>query len=305
MTAGQAPCTEKCWTRVHCEEHGIDMPPAGRSGPDDMPTCEHQHTPANTCHLWGTHDASRHYTDPAGWEAHLDVCGLCAVEHGEHRDADEGQDGEPDLLNRRTDAIKGACGDYSVAVDAVVALSEAGLLERDEHHTMQELYRYRMLYNAHAARGWAAAGIPVVKSMNHHDGEPVFGGGWFIVTAQLPTGQVSNHYREEDWDLFAIPDVWYPPAWDGHTPAQAEERLLESLGQLGYAPVTKEVVVHALFDAAEAAQAIINAGDIAEVAAFPPGTTGIREAIAARDNLQEDPAGWLRGLARSAAEEGS
>lgn len=304
MTAGQAPCTEKCWTRVHCEEHGIDMPPAGRSGPDDMPTCEHQHTPANTCHLWGTHDASRHYTDPAGWEAHLDVCGLCAVEHGEPKRT------KPitarTLHQQMEEAILSVGGlTKEDALQVAQAIEAAGLLERDEHHTMEELYRYRMLYNAHAARGWAAAGIPVVKSMNHHDGEPVFGAGWFIVTAQLPTGQVSNHYREEDWDLFAVPEVERPPEWDGHTPAQAEERLLESLGQLGYAPVTKEVVVHALFDAAEAAQAIINAGDIAEVAAFPPGATGVREAVAARDSLQEDPAGWLRGLARSVAEEGS
>ena len=45
----------------------------------------------------------------------------------------------------------------------------------DEYHTMDELYEYRMLYNGHSARGWRAAGIPVVKSWRHSDGEPCFG----------------------------------------------------------------------------------------------------------------------------------
>lgn len=101
--------------------------------------------------------------------------------------------------------------------------------ERDEHHTMDELYEYRMLYNAHAAQGWLAAGIPVVKSHRHSDGEECFGGGWFIVSAALPTGQVSNHYRDEFWDLFAVPEVETAPEWDGHTPAIAAERLRDDL----------------------------------------------------------------------------
>ncbi|TFC59438.1 MULTISPECIES: hypothetical protein [unclassified Cryobacterium] len=95
----------------------------------------------------------------------------------------------------------------------------------DEHHTMDELYEYRMLYNAHAAHGWDAAGIPVVKSWHHSDGEKCFGGGWFIVTATLPTGQVSNHYAAEHWDLFNVHAVDLPPEYDGHTPAQAADRL--------------------------------------------------------------------------------
>lgn len=100
---------------------------------------------------------------------------------------------------------------------------------RDEHHTMAEVYDYRMLYNAHAARGWLAAGIPVVKARRHSDGEPCFGGGWFIVTATLPTGQVSNHYRDENWDLFDVPEVDLPPEYDGHTPAIAADRLRAAL----------------------------------------------------------------------------
>lgn len=109
--------------------------------------------------------------------------------------------------------------------DAILA---AGY-ERDEYHTLAELYEYRMLYNAHAARGWLAAGIPVVKSRRHSDGEPCFGGGWFIVVATLPSGQVSNHYRDEHWSLFDVPEVDLPPEYDGHTPQVAAERLRDSL----------------------------------------------------------------------------
>ena len=99
----------------------------------------------------------------------------------------------------------------------------------DGYHTFNELYEYRMLYNAHAAQGWLEAGIPVVKSWRHSDGEFCFGGGWFVVTATLPTGQVSNHYQADSWDLFAVPEVDCAPVWDGHTPDDAANRLRTAL----------------------------------------------------------------------------
>lgn len=95
----------------------------------------------------------------------------------------------------------------------------------DGYHTHNELYEYRMLYNAHATKGWLKAGIPVVKSWRHSDGELCFGGGWFVVSAQLPTGQVTNHYEAKDWDLFQIPEIEFPPAYDGHSPADVAKRL--------------------------------------------------------------------------------
>jgi hypothetical protein len=99
----------------------------------------------------------------------------------------------------------------------------------DGYHTFNELYEYRMLYNAHAAHGWLAAGIPVVKSWRHSDGEKCFGGGWFIVSAHLPTGQVSNHYEAGYWDMFQVPEVDLPPEYDGHTPKDAAVRLRKAL----------------------------------------------------------------------------
>ena len=93
----------------------------------------------------------------------------------------------------------------------------------DGFHTFNELYYYRMLYNAAffnmLPKEW------VHKSKKHNDGEECFGGGWFIVMANLPTGQISNHYELKNWDLFQIPEKERADKWDGHTPQEAAERL--------------------------------------------------------------------------------
>lgn len=97
----------------------------------------------------------------------------------------------------------------------------------DEYHTMDELYHYRMLYNAMAANS-----LPphmVCKSVRHSDGEACFGGGWFVVVMTLPTGQVSNHYKLKDWGLFKVRDVPLPPEYDGHTPEVAAQRIEDYL----------------------------------------------------------------------------
>ena len=97
----------------------------------------------------------------------------------------------------------------------------------DGYHTFNELYYYRMLYNA--AFFNLLPSDMVHKSKRHHDGEECFGGGWFIVIANLPTGQISNHYELKDWDLFKIPEKEVADEWDGHTPQQAAERLCKYL----------------------------------------------------------------------------
>ena len=93
----------------------------------------------------------------------------------------------------------------------------------DGYHTFNELYQYRMLYNA-AFFNMLPKEI-VHKSKRHHDGEECFGGGWFVVMANLPTGQISNHYELKNWDLFQIPEKEIADEWDGHTPQEAAERL--------------------------------------------------------------------------------
>jgi hypothetical protein len=112
----------------------------------------------------------------------------------------------------------------------IVSAARSVLIEADEHHTMTELYEYRMVYNAHAANLWARHGTHfVAKSWRHGDGEECFGGGWFIVVAHVGDGMISNHYKAEHWDLFKIPEMDTAPEWDGHTPAIALERLRNAL----------------------------------------------------------------------------
>lgn len=115
--------------------------------------------------------------------------------------------------------IKSLC---SQAKQEQKELSDKGEIS-DGYHTFNELYYYRLLYNAAffnlLPKEW------VHKSKRHHDGEECFGGGWFIVTANLPTGQISNHYEIKDWDLFHIPEKETADKWDGHTPQEAAERL--------------------------------------------------------------------------------
>lgn len=97
----------------------------------------------------------------------------------------------------------------------------------DGYHTFDELYRFRLLYNAALFNlmfeHWS--GYRVHKSWRHYDGEECFGGGWFIVMATLPTGQISNHYEAGDWDLFKIPEQGCADEWDGHTSADVARRL--------------------------------------------------------------------------------
>jgi hypothetical protein len=104
----------------------------------------------------------------------------------------------------------------------------------DGYHTFDELYHYRMLYNAGMANFIYRAylnsdltrGCEVVKSWKHSDGEPCFGkDNYFVVVMLLPTGQVSNHYHGEHWELFKVRELERAPEYDGHTPQEAAKRL--------------------------------------------------------------------------------
>lgn len=104
--------------------------------------------------------------------------------------------------------------------------NEKGMIS-DGYHTFDELYEFRKLYNAALFNEWALQGKHHVhKSKRHYDGEVPFGGGYFIVTAVLPAGQISNHYLLKDWNLFKVPE--YPKSlfeFDGHTSEDVTLRL--------------------------------------------------------------------------------
>jgi hypothetical protein len=98
----------------------------------------------------------------------------------------------------------------------------------DGYHTFDELYEFRKLYNAVLFNSWADQGIyKVHKSTKHNDGEDCFGGGWFIVMATTPHGQISNHYEMKDWFLFRCDQYEKADKWDGHTSADVVQTLIK------------------------------------------------------------------------------
>ena len=101
----------------------------------------------------------------------------------------------------------------------------------DGYHTHNELYEFRKLYNATLFNEWAKSGkYHVHKSLRHHDGDECFGGGWFIVVAQLPAGQITNHYKLDCWDMFRVQETEKALfEYDGHTGADTIDRLKQLL----------------------------------------------------------------------------
>lgn len=93
------------------------------------------------------------------------------------------------------------------------------------------IYEYRLLYNASMFNELAKQGLhDVHKSKKHSDGTIPFGDeNWFIVQAELPTGQISNHYEMKDWDLFNVPEKEKANPYDGHTPQDVAKRLRDFL----------------------------------------------------------------------------
>ena len=91
----------------------------------------------------------------------------------------------------------------------------------DGYHTFNELYHHRaVLFSVIVAnypdRAW--------KSKKHHDGTMY--DNMFIVGIDTPTGQATYHYDIDPyWDMFACKVLENAPEWDGHTPAQAIERI--------------------------------------------------------------------------------
>ena len=118
------------------------------------------------------------------------------------------------------------CSRAITALRAAIEQANAGETS-DGYHSFNELYAFRKAYNAALFNELAANGkCSVHKSWRHYDGELCFGGGWFIVVAMLPSGQISNHYEAKDWDLFKVPATeraMFP--FDGHTGADVVARL--------------------------------------------------------------------------------
>lgn len=108
----------------------------------------------------------------------------------------------------------------------------------DGYHTFNELYHHRavlfsVICNDRPALAW--------KSKLHHDGTMY--DGMFIVGIETPDGQATYHYDIEPyWEMFNVQELPQAPEWDGHTPAQAIERI----GKLRPQPENKPLTLDEL-----------------------------------------------------------
>lgn len=118
----------------------------------------------------------------------------------------------------------------------------------DGYHTFNELYEFRVLYNSALFNEWAnghkegfAPKYDVHKSKKHNDGSKCFDGKYFVVMAETPWGQISNHYELKDWDLFNIPTKSKANKWDGHTSKNVVDTLKKMSGQkISYKQMTSK-----------------------------------------------------------------
>lgn len=97
----------------------------------------------------------------------------------------------------------------------VVPIPETGIGDlSDGYHTFNGLYYQRMvlfaaLVKQNKDKSW--------KSLRHEDGELCFGGGWFIVGIDTPSGSYTYHYEDNFWSMFDCQELPVAKHWDGHT----------------------------------------------------------------------------------------
>ena len=96
-----------------------------------------------------------------------------------------------------------------------VEIPETGIGDlSDGYHTFNQLYYQRtilfaQIVNDHKSRAW--------KTRYHEDGEPCFGGGWFLVTIDTPNGAYGYHCEDKYWGLFECDEIPKAKHWDGYT----------------------------------------------------------------------------------------
>lgn len=108
------------------------------------------------------------------------------------------------------------CNSPSIDISTVITGETS-----DGYHTFNELYHHRavlfsVIVKAFQEKAW--------KARLHHD-ETMYD-GMFIVGIDTSEGQASYHYDIDPyWDMFECRELERAPEWDGHTPAQAIERI--------------------------------------------------------------------------------
>lgn len=138
-------------------------------------------------------------------------------------------------LNQRNFGSSLSIPAYDAAINIIenldkdyVKIPESGIGDlSDGYHSFNDLYYQRLVLTAtivkqNKSRCW--------KSFKHEDGQPCFGGGWFIVGIDTPEGTYTYHYEAKDFDLFLCQELPVAKHWDGHTDKDVA-RLLSLPGE--------------------------------------------------------------------------
>ena len=91
----------------------------------------------------------------------------------------------------------------------------------DGYHTFNELYDHRAKLFSVIVRNYKDL---CWKSKLHHDGTMY--DGMFVVGIDTPYGQATYHYDIDPyWEMFECKELDRAPEYDGHTSAQAIDRI--------------------------------------------------------------------------------
>ncbi|MCR5811385.1 MAG: DUF551 domain-containing protein [Lachnospiraceae bacterium] len=142
--------------------------------------------------------------------------------------------GDPDGVDHALQSIK------DITTADVLPIPDGGIGEvSDGYHTFNGLYYQRMvlfaaLVKQNKDKSW--------KSLWHEDGELCFGGGWFIVGIDTPSGSYTYHYEDNFWSMFDCQELPVAKHWDGHTEKDVTRLLSLADVQLAkWTPVTERL----------------------------------------------------------------
>ena len=88
----------------------------------------------------------------------------------------------------------------------IACINDIGDLS-DEYH--QRVILWATIVNRNKERAW--------KTRKHEDGQPCFGGGWFLVAVDTPKGPYGYHYEDKYWDMFDCKEIEVAKPWGGYT----------------------------------------------------------------------------------------
>lgn len=111
--------------------------------------------------------------------------------------------------------------EYEKKLCEAAGVSDIGEIS-DGYHTFNQLYHQRAmlfaaLVNTYKDISW--------KTKCHEDGEPCFGGGWFLVSIDTPAGTYGYHYEDKYWDYFHCKELDKAKHWDGYTEKDVDRLL--------------------------------------------------------------------------------